>query len=195
MATAEPGRISYREWGERFFATAVTTERVLHGVNVLAGRPIEVGPIGVGPGRLAKVVARGRIGNATGERYAEDPVAFHVSLPVTLDFSLDLPMGRQRYDAELTVPLTITAQAREDLAIVLDVAPPAAADIGVRLEAKGLRATLTQYAADVEGELRRFVAKYVARELGQPHVQRATLIDVGAAVARAADQQTNGVQA
>ncbi|KAB2808887.1 hypothetical protein F9L07_17570 [Pimelobacter simplex] len=179
-------RIDYADWGERFFASAVTAERVLRGVNVLAGRPIDVGPMGVGPGRIAKVTAQGRIGTATGERTAGDPVSFHVDLPVELVFTIDLGMDKQRFDAAITVPLVITAHARADLAIALDVEPPRPAQVVVRLRAQGLRASLTSRAANVEGELRRFVAKYVARELDQPYVRQATLIDVAAAVERAA---------
>ena len=178
--------IDYAAWGERFFAVAVTAERVLRGVNVLAGRPIDVGPMGVGPGRIAKVTARGEIGVATGERVGADPVAFHVDLPVTLAFTIDLGMDKQRFDADIVVPLLITAHARADLAIALDVAPPSPAQVVVRLKAQGLRASLTSRAANVEGELRRFVAKYVARELEQPYVREATLIDVAGAVERAA---------
>jgi hypothetical protein len=178
--------IDYAAWGERFFASAVTVERVLAGVNVLAGRPIDVGPLGVGPGRIAKVRATGQIGTATGERVGADPVSFHVDLPVSLEFSIDLGMDKQRFDADIILPLVITAHAREDLAIELDVMPPQAAEVAVRLKAQGLRASLTSRAANVEGELRRFVAKYVARELQQPYVRAATLIDVGAAIERAA---------
>lgn len=178
--------IDYAAWGERFFANAVTAERVLSGVNVLAGRPIDVGPLGVGPGRIAKVTAQGTIGTATGERVGAEPVSFHVDLPVTLRFSIDLGMDKQNFDADITVPLVITARARTDLAIVLDVTPPAAAQVVVRLKAQGLRASLTSRAANVEGELRRFVAKYVARELEKPYVRQATIIDVGAAVEKAA---------
>jgi len=178
--------IDYACWGERFFATAVTAERVLAGVNVLAGRPIDVGPLGVGPGRIAKVTARGTIGTATGERVGADPVSFHVDLPVTLKFSIDLGMDKQHFDAEITVPLVITAHGRADLAIALDVTPPPAAQVVVRLKAQGLRASLTSKAANVEGELRRFVAKYVAKELEKPYVRQATVIDVAAAVEKAA---------
>ncbi len=178
--------IDYASWGERFFATAVTAERVLAGVNVLSGRPIDVGPLGVGPGRIAKVTANGRIGTATGQRVGSDPVSFHVDLPVTLRFSIDLGMDKQHFDAAITVPLVITARARADLAIVLDVTPPRTAQVVVRLKAQGLRASLTSRAANVEGELRRFVAKYVAKELDKPYVRDATTIDVGAAVERAA---------
>jgi hypothetical protein len=178
--------IDYAAWGERFFAAAVTAEQVLRGVNVLAGRPIDVGPMGVGPGRIAKVTAKGEIGTATGERVGADPVSFHVDLPVTLTFTIDLGMDKQRFDADIVVPLRLTAHARADLAIALEVAPPSPAQVVVRLKAQGLRASLTSRAANVEGELRRFVAKYVARELQQPYVRDATLIDVAGAVERAA---------
>lgn len=178
--------IDYATWGERFFATAVTTERVLAGVNVLSGRLIDVGPLGVGPGRIAKVTAKGRIGSATGQRTGADPVVFHVDLPVTLTFSLDLGMDKQNFDAEIVVPLTITARGRTDLAIVLEVVAPQAGQVVVRLKAQGLRASLTSKAANVEGELRRFIAKYVAKELEKPYVRDATIIDVGAAVEKAA---------
>lgn len=178
--------ITYATWGERFFSTAVTAERVLDGVNVLAGRPIEVGPIGVGPGRIAKVIASGRIGTATGERVDDNPVSFHVTLPVALKFTIDLGMDKLDFNADITVPLSITAHARADLAIQLEVTPPPPAEVVVRLKAQGLRASITSRAANVEGELRRFVAKYVARELGQPYVQQATVINVARAIDGAA---------
>ncbi|WP_028655636.1 hypothetical protein [Nocardioides sp. J54] len=178
--------VDYARWGERFFATAVTVDRVLRGVNVLAGRPIDVGPLGVGPGRIAKVTARGVIGTATGQRVGADPVAFHVDLPVTLQFSIDLGVDQQHFDADITVPLVITARARADLAIVLDLTPPQTGQVVVRLRAQGLRASLTSRAANVEGELRRFVARYVAKELEKPYVRDATVIDVAGAVERAA---------
>lgn len=178
--------ITYATWGERFFSTAVTAERVLSGVNVLAGRPIDVGPIGVGPGRIAKVIAKGQIGTATGERLDTNPVSFAVTLPVALKFTIDLGMDKLDFDADITVPLVITVHAGADLSIQLEVTPPPPAQVAVKLKAQGLRASITSKAANVEGELRRFVAKYVARELGQPYVQQATVIDVAGAIESAA---------
>lgn len=178
--------IGYGEWGLRFFEAAVTEERVLAGVNAMAGQQIDVGPLGVGPGRVAKVSAIGEIGTASGRRTSTDPVRFHVVLPVTLKFKLDLGVDVHRFNADVEVPLRMTAHARDDLAIVIDVEPPSQEDITVALTAKGLRATVTQYAANVDGELRRFIAKYVGRELEKPHVLAARVIDVGAAVERAA---------
>ncbi|CAB4729721.1 MAG: hypothetical protein F2667_13115 [Actinobacteria bacterium] len=177
--------IGYAEWGVGFFRQAVSAQRVLAGVNVLSGQAIDVGPMGVGPGRIAKVTARGVIGTAVGHRVNDDPVAFHVRLPVSLDFALDLGMDVHRFVAEIQIPLVITARARADLAIVLDIDPPRAADVTVHLTARGLRAAVTKHAAGVEGELRRFVSKYVARELDKDYVMAARLIDVSGAIDRA----------
>ncbi|WP_322936667.1 hypothetical protein [Nocardioides bizhenqiangii] len=177
--------IDYRTWGVEFFHRAVTAERVLRGVNVLSGRAIDVGPMGVGPGRLVKVTAKGRIGTATGHRVGDEPVSFQVSLPVPIEFVIDLGVDKHRFNADIEVPLAIAARARDDLAIVLEITPPTAAQVQVQLQAQGMRAQLVQLAAGVEGELKRFIAKYVRRELSKPYVQEATTIDVGAAIERA----------
>jgi hypothetical protein len=178
--------IDYRAWGVEFFHRAVTAERVLRGVNVLSGRPIDVGPMGVGPGRLVKVTAKGQIGTATGIRVSDEPVSFHVTLPVPLEFVIDLGMDKQRFNALLELPLAITARARADLAIVIEITPPTKESVKVDLQAQGLRAQLLGTAAGVEGELKRFVARYVAKELGKDYVLDATVIDVGAAIEKAA---------
>ncbi|MCL2542477.1 MAG: hypothetical protein FWE71_08480 [Nocardioidaceae bacterium] len=183
---AGPALISYAEWGERFFATAVTQERVMAGIDALAGRPIDVGPLGVGPGRVVKVTAKGSIGRAVGRRVGDSPIVFHVDLPVDLAFTIDLGVDKQRFDAALNLPLVLTARGRDDLFIEIVVTPPKPAEIQVRLEAKGLRASVMARAAKVEAELRRFVAKYVAREVEKPAIAEARLIDVGAAIDRAA---------
>jgi hypothetical protein len=177
--------IPYAEWGERFFHVAVSTERVLAGVNVMSGQQIDLGPMGVGPGRVVKVTARGEIGTAAGDRISDDPVTFSVLLPASLEFAIDLGVDTHRFTAELSIPLVLTARARPDLAIVIEVTPPRAADVACELTARGLRASITQYAANVEGELKRFVAKYVAREIEKPYVVKARTIDVSGAIDKA----------
>lgn len=57
--------------------------------------------------------------------------------------------------------------------------------IVVDLRAQGLRASLTKHAARVQGELQRFVARYVAREVEKDYVLRVRTIDVSAAIDRA----------
>lgn len=178
--------ITYGDWGAQFFERAVTEERVLAGVNAVAGQPIAMGPFGVGPGRVAKVTATGEIGTATGHRTSTEPVEFMVRVPVALEFQLDLGVDIHRFNADVEVPLRLTARARDDLAIVIDIAAPTSREITVDLKAKGLRALFTQHAANVEGELRRFIAKYITREIAKPQVEEARIIDVGAAINRAA---------
>lgn len=186
MRTVSEDLIGYDEWGVRFFEAAVTEERILAGVNAMAGQKINFGPLGVGPGRVAKVTAVGEIGTATGQRISTDPVQFDVRLPVALRFKLDLGVDVHRFNADVEVPLRMTARAREDLAIVIDVEPPTKDDVTVALKAQGLRATVVQYAANVDGELRRFIAKYVSRELDAPKIVAARVVDIGAAIERAA---------
>ena len=180
-----PEPITYSEWGAAFFERAVTAERVLAGVNVLAGQPIDVGPLGIGPGRLVKLTAHGEIGTAVGERTADDPVAFDVRVPAAFDFAIDLGMDVQRFSAGVVVPLSVAATAHEDLSIFLSVTPPTPAQVSVSLQPQGLRASITQYAAGVDGELKRFVSRYVARELDQDHVRRALTIDVSGLIDQA----------
>jgi hypothetical protein len=177
--------VEYADWGERFFSSAVSAERVLAGINVLAGQKIDVGPMGVGPGRVVKVTALGEIGTAVGERVSDSPVTFAVTLPASLEFAIDLGVDTHRFTAELLVPLTLTARAREDLSIIIDVTPPRASEVGCRLKAQGLRASITQHAANVEGELKRFVSKYVSREIEKPYVVKARTIDVSGAIDKA----------
>jgi len=186
VRTVSDDLIGYGEWGARFFELAVTVERVLAGVNAMAGQQIDFGPLGVGPGRVAKVTAVGEIGTATGQRTAADPVQFDVRLPVKLRFKLDLGVDVHRFNADVEVPLRMTAHARDDLAIVIHVEPPTKDDVTVALKAEGLRATVVQYAANVDGELRRFIAKYVSRELNGPKIVAARVVDIGAAIERAA---------
>jgi hypothetical protein len=113
---------------------------------------------------------------------SDDPVSFRVQLPVSLEFAINLGVDTHRFVADIMVPLMLTARARADLAIVLDVDPPTAGQVVVRLKAKGLRASITQHAANVEGELKRFIAKYVGREIEKPYVKAARLIDVSGAI-------------
>ena len=177
--------IEYSHWGEQFFRTAVSAERVLAGINVLAGQEIDVGPMGVGPGRVVKVTALGEIGTAVGERVSDSPVTFAVTLPASLEFAINLGVDTHRFTADLIIPLTLTARAREDLTIIIDVTPPRASDVGCKLKAQGLRASITQHAANVEGELKRFVSKYVTREIEKPYVVKARTIDVSGAIDKA----------
>ncbi len=183
---AEPDEpISYQQWGIDFFREAVSEERVLGAVNTIAGQPIDFGPIGAGPGKIAKVRAYGEIGAATATRERSDQIGYRVQLPVSLTFEVDLQVDSHRFEAELLVPLTLSAVAMSGVRIFIEAGPPRGEDIQVELRAKGLRASVLQRVVGIEGELKRFVARYVRRELEKPHVREARAIDVSPAIDKA----------
>jgi hypothetical protein len=182
---SEAEYVSYESWGAAFFRAAVTADRVASGVRALSGQPIDFGPIGVGPGGLAKISAQGGIGDATVEPVGGDVLGYRVVVPVTLDFEVDLQVEKHRFHADLEVPLVLTARALSGVRIFLEVTPPRTRDVVATVRAEGLRASIMQRVANVEGELRRFVAKYVAREVEKPEIARARLIDVAASVDKA----------
>ncbi|MFL6157672.1 MAG: hypothetical protein ACJ72D_16380 [Marmoricola sp.] len=177
--------VSYQQWGLDFFDEAVSQDRILGAVDNIAGQPIDFGPIGVGPGKIAKVRAFGEIGAASAHRIEGPQISYRVELPVSLTFELNLQVETHTFHAELLVPLTLTARAVEGVRIFISIDPPRAADIQVRVKAEGIRASIMQRVANVEGELQRFVAKYVARETSKPHITEARVIDVSAAIDKA----------
>jgi hypothetical protein len=184
--TPDDGEIvSYQQWGADFFAEAVSGERILGAVNNIAGQPIDFGPIGVGPGKLAKVRAYGEIGAAAAQRLEGTEISYRVELPVSLTFELNLQVETHTFHAELLVPLTLTARAVEGVRVFIAVTPPHHSEVLVEVRAEGIRASIMQRVANIEGELRRFVARYVAREVSKPHIEAARVIDVAAAIDRA----------
>lgn len=182
--TAPPGdeRVSYADFGAVFFEHAVTEGRVLMGLSGLSGEPIEFGPTGAGPGRLAKVSASGVVGEATASRLEGDVVAFRLLIPVTLDLHIDLGPDKHRFDVDVTVGLTLTARAAEPLRVVIDIDEPTWRDVTVTVRADGLRATVLERVSGLDREIGRFVARYVARELDKPHIRAARDIDVAARI-------------
>ncbi len=178
--------VSYRDFGDQFFSRVVTQERVVAAVDVLAGQPIAFGPKGVGPGRLVKVTAEGAIGGAASQPvFDPDHVAYRVELPVDLRFDLDLGLEVHSFEGSLLVPLVLTVRAVEGLRVYIHIAPPRPRDVGLTLRAEGLRASVLQRVAGVEGEVRRFVARYVATEVEKPAIRAARVFDVGEQVDRA----------
>jgi len=186
MSAAEPNTyVSYEVWGRQFFEIAVTEDRILGGINVLAGQPIDFGPIGVGPGKIAQVTAHGQIGRAASTPMPGPEVRHRVVLPVQLDFTVNLQVDTHRFTATLAVPLVLTAKAVDGLAVFIEVEPPRAAEVGIDLNAQGLRASILQRVAGVEGEVQRFVARFVAREIEKPHIRKARTINVAGALSSA----------
>jgi hypothetical protein len=180
--TDGPEYCSYEEFGSLFFHAAVTRERILDAVDALAGQPIDFGPTGVGPGRIAQVTAQGKIGAAQAIEIPGETIAFELLLPVELDFTVDLQVEKHRFHASVQIPVIVTARATTDLTIVIDVTPPSADDVRLDLAAEGMRASLLKRVAGIDAELRRFIARYVAREIEKPKMVASRTIDVGRAI-------------
>lgn len=174
--------ISYAEFGRAFFEHAVTEERILGAVAGIAGDPIEFGPIGAGPARLAKVTAHGELGQARVRRLPAELVSFRLTIPVALALHVDLGLDQHDFAAKLQVGLTLTARPAPPLRVVVDISPPGSRDVVVEVEASTRRATLLQILAGVDHEIARFVARYVAREIDKPHIRAARDIDVAARI-------------
>jgi hypothetical protein len=142
--------ISYGDFGQRFFELAVTEQRILGGVRTLAGQPIDFGPLGVGPGRIAKVTAHGAIGQAVAEPVAGDAISFRITLPVELTFEVNLQVDTHRFHADLEVPLMLVARAAAPLMVVVDVVPPLPSQVAIELKAEGMRASVLNLVVGVE---------------------------------------------
>jgi hypothetical protein len=172
------GLCSYETFGARFFELAVTEARVAAALSGVVGDDIEFGPVAVGPGRVARASATGRVLAPTATRTGDRPLEFVVRIPVDLRLTIELGGQAHRFTAGLVVPLRLTVHAAEPLLVVIHIEPPSRHDIELTLDADGVRATFLQFVAGVDEEIRRVAAKYVAREVARPSVRRATTIDL-----------------
>jgi len=175
--STQNGNVSYEQWALEFFAEAINEERVLDAVRTIAGQQIEFGPVSAGPGGIATVKAYGEIKQPSATLIPGEHVSHRVLLPIELTFEVVLQV-EQRFEAELLVPFTLTAVPRAGVGIFIEAQPPRTEEMQVEIRARGMRSSVLQRVADVEGELRRFVAEYVIELLDKPHVMATRTIDV-----------------
>ena len=170
--------IGYDEFGMRFMDLVLHRDRVMQSINRVLGEDFQLGPIGAGPGRkVAKVTANGSFGKAYGEALP-DVVGYEVNLPVAVTFHLDLGVDTMRFDAEVLLPLRLTMELVEPLTILWHITPPAADDVAIDVQSDNRRAAVLQKVTGLDGELRRFIVRFVERELDKPHVRKAMRIDL-----------------
>jgi hypothetical protein len=178
-ARSEPegGEISYEEFGRRLFREILHPERIEDAIATVLGDPIALGPFGAGPGRfLAKVRATGVIGRPRAVPLPGDLVAYRVRLPIDVTFDLDIAVDVHTFRADLMVPLTLTARAASPLTIVWEITPPTLGEMDVVVAVDRRSTELLRRVAGIDEELRRFMLRYVTKELQKEHVQRATHI-------------------
>jgi hypothetical protein len=162
----------------RFMDLVLHRDRVMESINRVLGEAFELGPIGAGPGRkVAKVTASGTFGKAYGEALP-DVVGYNVNLPVNVTFHLDLGVDMMRFDAAVLLPLRLTMELVEPLTILWHIAPPSPDDVAIDVQSDNRRAAVLQKLTGLDGELRRFIVRFVERELEKPHVRKAMRIDL-----------------
>ena len=186
----KPRPLGYDEFGMRFMDLVMHRDRVMESVNRVLGEDFRLGPIGAGPGRkVAKVTASGTFGTAYGRSLRSpvaspdgealtDVVGYEVNLPVSVAFHLDLGVDVLRFDAEVLLPLRLTMELVEPLTILWHITPPDADDVSINVESDNRRAAVLQKLTGLDGELRRFIVRFVERELEKPHVRKAMRIDL-----------------
>jgi hypothetical protein len=173
-----PQPIGYDEFGMRFMDLVLHRDRVMESVNRVLGEEFHFGPIGAGPGRkVAKVTASGTFGTAYGEALP-DVVGYEVNLPVDVTFHLDLGVDVMRFDAQVLLPLRLTMELVEPLTILWHITPPHPDAVTLDVQSDNRRAAVLQKVTGLDGELRRFIVRFVERELDKPHVRKAMHIDL-----------------
>lgn len=171
--------LTYEQWGRRFFEVAVTEERVAAAFGELAGDQFEMGPMGQGPGRIARVTARVDIGTPRATRHLDDIITFDIRIPLAIDLTVDLRLDKQHFTVDGEVALRATARAAEPLLLILDVAKPRPSDISVQVSSKSIRGEIVRIIGGVDAEIRRFTAQHVADQIDSPESVKAQVINVG----------------
>lgn len=177
--------VTYEEFGRKFFEVAVTPERVAAAFADIAGSQFDMEPMAQGPGKIAKVSANVKIQDPRVTRQLGDSITFVIHIPLSIDLLVDLWLDKQRFVVSGDIALRATARAAEPLLVIVDVTKPRPSDITVNVSSKSIRGEVLRILAGVDGEIRRFVAQYVAAEIDAPAAQAAQIIDIAQQVEEA----------
>lgn len=180
---ADGEEISYEDFGRNLFEQVLHARRIEEAIATVLGDRIELGPFGAGPGRfLAKVKATGTIGQPIATPLPGPLVAYRVLLPIDVAFDLDIAVDVHTFHCDLEVPLTLTARPTAPLTILWDITPPALEEMTVQVRVDRRSTELLRRVAGIDEELRRFMLRYITRELEKEHVVRATQIHLGGVI-------------
>lgn len=170
--------VSYEEFGRRFYEIAVTEKRVGDAIAAIAGDEFEMGPMGQGPGGIAKVTAKVRIQEPRVTRSIGEMITFAIQIPLEIDMVIDLRIDKPKFMVFGEITLSAIARAAEPLLLILDVQKPRPSDIAIHVTSKSLRGELLRILAGVDAEVRRFISAHVAGEIDSPESLEAKVIDV-----------------
>jgi len=170
--------MTYEEFGRKFFEVAVTEDRVGGAIGAIAGDSFEMGPIGQGPGKIAKVTAKVRIMEPRVTRQVGEMITFAIRIPLEIDMVVDLRIDRPKFMVFGEIALRATARAAAPLLLILDVEKPRSSDISLHVTSKSLRAEVVRVLGGIDAEIRRFIAAHVSGEIDSPASKTAKIIDV-----------------
>lgn len=172
---------SYQDFGAQFVDNAVTTARIEEAVAAVAGEHVETGPIFVGPGDAASVMAKGRIGSPTARPALPDDDGtrrFVVSVPVELRLTVKVAGTVHRFESSVVARLGLAARTATPLAIVIDIAAPEPFDMEVDVRASGVVARMLGRLGNVDKKIREEVVRFVTERLHSDAARAATVIDI-----------------
>lgn len=174
--------VSYQDFGAAFIDEAVSLARIEQAASAVAGDEVDVGPIGVGPGDAATVIAKGTLGAPTAKAAAAEADGtrrFVVSIPAELRLSVKVAGTLHRFEASVLVRLQLTVRtAVQPLALIVDIAAPEVFDMEVDVRASGVVARVLGRLGNVDGKIRKEVVKVIQQRLDAPEAQAATVIDI-----------------
>src|SRR5689334_17740587 len=174
--------VSYEEFGRRFYEIAVTEQRVGDAIAAIAGDEFEMGPMGQGPGKIAKVTAKVRIQEPRVTRSNGELITFAIRIPLEIDMVIDLRIDKPKFMVFGEIALSATARAAEPLLLILDVQKPRPSDISIHVTSKSLRAEVVRVLGNIDAEVRRFISAHVSGEIDSPASQKAKVIDVATSI-------------
>lgn len=175
----QPRELEMDRFGEAFLRQVLHLERVLTSIDRILGPGLEVGPMGAGPGRrMAKVSATGRFRPSYGVAVPGDRIAYEVTVPIDVDFDVELPFDTHHFHAQLLLPLRLTLRLVEPVTLLWEITPPTEDQLTMTLSSEARRSALFQKLSGLEGELRRFLFRYMNRELDKEYVAKACHIDL-----------------
>jgi hypothetical protein len=178
--------VSYQDFGAALIDESVTAARIEHAVAEVAGDRVEVGPLPVGPGDAASVMAKGTIGRPTaaaGEPEADGTRRFTVTIPVELNLSVKVAGTLHRFESTVRVHLRLAVHAaRDPLSLLIDITAPEPFDLEVDVRASGIVARVLGRLGNVDAKIRKEVVGFIAAQLDAPAAKAATVIDIGSTV-------------
>ncbi|MGH3583087.1 MAG: hypothetical protein ACRDUB_15965, partial [Mycobacterium sp.] len=156
----------------------VSEQRVGDAIGSIAGDEFQMGPIGQGPGGIAKVTAKVKIQTPRVTRHAGENFTFDIRIPLEINMVIDLKIDRPQFSVFGEISLQAVARAAEPLVLMLDVQKPHPRDISIHVTSKTLRAEVLRVMAGIDAEIKRFIAAHVGGEIDNPAAQQAKVINI-----------------